>query len=1645
MFFQKVLSFLQKQVREEPLPVKQEGVFTQDVAPPSTAKKSIAFIDAEISADGTRVCDLGAFSEERGSFHSNNPRAFLDFIAEADFVCGHNILRHDLAFLEKTADIRISAKIIDTLPLSPLLFPKRPYHSLLKDDKLRVDELNNPVSDCKKAASLFHDEVNAFRALPSQIQAIYCGLLKGSPSFAGFFAYLALPSDIPGEAPILAEIIRTAFAGRICARADLADIVAHLPEELAYALALIGTGDPTSVTPPWVLHSFPQVTEVIKRLRHTPCQEGCPYCTEALNVHKGLQNIFGFENFRTYNGEPLQERAAKSAVEGHSLLAVFPTGGGKSITFQLPALMAGKCVHGLTVVISPLQSLMKDQVDNLEKVGITEAVAISGLLDPVERANALECIEDGSASLLYISPEQLRSRTIERLLLRRNVVRFVIDEAHCFSAWGQDFRVDYQYIGYFIRELQEAKGLGKESIPVSCFTATAKQKVISDICQYFRETLNLDLQIFASTQARKNLHYKVLFRETDEEKYATLRDLVAARNCPTIIYVSRTRQTEKLAEKLTSDGFAALPFHGRMDPADKVENQEAFMRGEVRSIVATSAFGMGVDKKDVGLVVHYDISGSLEDYVQEAGRAGRDPSLQADCYVLYNDADLDKHFLLLNQTKLSISEIQQVWRAIRALTRRRPRVWCSPLEIAREAGWDDCNADVETRVRTALAALENAGYLERGKNMPRIYATSILVKNMLEAGERLDKSALFSETQRINARRIMTALLGSRSRARAGNEEAESRVDYLADRLGLVREEVIQLISLMRLEGLLADMQDMSAFIHASDTENKSLHMLEQFAKLEKLLIGELQQNGSDVSLKELNEKAQNAGIARASVRNLRTLLNFHIIKKWVHRPEYNRADTVRLVPALPLSTLQKRFFLRIALCRFIITTLYNEAKDVPESKSGMKPVCFSVVGLYNGYRAMARTQLYAESISLKDVEDAILYLSRTQVLKLEGGFLILYNALEIRRLIENTRVQYKKADYQLLDDFYKHKTQQVHIIGRYAHLVVENYEAALQFVQDYFQMDYKKFITRYFRADEIAELGRTISAQKYKELFGTLSATQKAIINDVESKNIVVAAGPGSGKTMLLVHKLASLLLLEDVKAEQLLMLTFSRAAATEFKKRLVGLIGNAAHFVEITTFHSYSFDLLGRIGSLEGVENIVQKAADRISQGEVEQGKITKSVLVIDEAQDMACDEFNLVLALMNHNEGMRLIAVGDDDQNIFAFRGADSGFLRSLVTEHGATQYEMSDNFRSSTAVVSLANAFAATIRQRMKKEPIRAVHTDPGKVCITRHYCGHMEEAIVRQILATSGGERCCLLTTTNDEALQLTGLLLKKGVRASLIQSMEHFRLYDLLEIRHFLKWLDTMQKSPIISDEAWETARTRLERQYATSSCLENCKRLLCDFEVTHKEKYRSDLENFIRESAYNDFSAVEGAPVTVSTIHKAKGREFDKVYMLLKGTNAATDDDRRTLYVGMTRAKKELYIHCNTALFASPAIRNVEGLAYVEDRNTYAEPEEIALQLTHRDVVLDFFKGKKGYIFGLRAGKPLCFTPGDRELHALTNGMPMPVVRYSKAFRDRLQRLTDRGYRPYSAKIRFILAWKGKEDAEETAIVLPDIVLRRD
>lgn len=431
-------------------------------------------------------------------------------------------------------------------------------------------------------------------AKPVPLKAVdFSTLLQDYDEFNGFLAFVNAKA---GSKESLAELIRSEYRGKICEHADIENAINQYPCELAYALALIDTTDYRSITPAWVLHNYPNVENMVRMLRHVKCREGCSYCNNELDVHVNLKRFFGFDKFRTYDGEPLQENAVNAAVGHKSLLAIFPTGGGKSLTFQLPALMEGRSVHGLTVVISPLQSLMKDQVDNLAERGITDAVTINGLLDPISRSEAIQRVMNGDASLLYISPEMLRSKTIEKILLGRHVVRIVIDEAHCFSSWGQDFRVDYLYIGKFIRQYQKNKKCS-EPIPVSCFTATAKQKVIQDICDYFKQTLDLDLQIFASTAVRTNLRYSVIHAETDDDKYMKLRSLIAESSCPAIVYVSRTKRTWQLAEKLTRDGFKALPFNGKMDPDDKIANQEAFINDRVRIIVATSAFGMGVDKK----------------------------------------------------------------------------------------------------------------------------------------------------------------------------------------------------------------------------------------------------------------------------------------------------------------------------------------------------------------------------------------------------------------------------------------------------------------------------------------------------------------------------------------------------------------------------------------------------------------------------------------------------------------------------------------------------------------------------------------------------------------------------------------------------------------------------------------------------------------------------------------------------------------------------------------------------------------------------------------------------------------------------------------------------------------------------------------
>ncbi len=1599
----------------------------------------IAFIDTEIDPKSRKILDIGAVKDDGSLFHQPSVGDFARFVHGVEFVCGHNILNHDIKYIGKTLVEAGVKAVVDTLYLSPLLFPTKPYHALLKDDKLQTDELNNPLNDAIKARDLLYDEVAAFNLLDARLQQIFYLLLHGQREFRSFFRYI----NYNYTGTNTEYIVRQLFEKEICEHADLSKLIVEKPIELAYCLSLIHSfihhQKIHSITPPWVLKNFPEVERIMFRLRNKPCVTGCGYCNNALNVHKGLKRFFGFDSFRTYGDEPLQEKAAKAAVDNKSLLAVFPTGGGKSITFQVPALMSGENSKGLTVVISPLQSLMKDQVDNLEKIGITDAVTINGMLDPIERAKSFERVEDGSASLLYISPESLRSKSIEKLILGRKIAHFVIDEAHCFSSWGQDFRVDYLYIGDFIKNIQEKKNL-QDGIPVSCFTATAKQKVIEDILSYFRDKLALELELFTSKVSRTNLHYQVFQEEDEEEKYQKLRDLIEEKNCPTIIYVSRTRKAYLLAERLTKDGFSAKPYHGKMDVKEKTANQNAFMEGEVQLMVATSAFGMGVDKKDVGMVIHYEISDSLENYIQEAGRAGRDQSIVADCFVLYNEEDLGKHFMLLNQTKLSIKEIQQIWKAIKEITRFRSKVSNSALEIARKAGWDDNVMEIETRVTTAIAALEDAGYLKRGQNMPRIFANSILCKNAQDAIDKIKASERFQENQKEKGIRIIKKLLSSKSRKQTSEEAAESRIDYISDHLGIVKEEVINIVNLLREENILADAKDLTAYIKKGENKNRSLNIVETYSRIENFLLPVFEEQEKTFHLKELNEEAELQGCNDVNINKIKTILNFWAIKNWIKRQSLDYSKNHFVAVCLQAKhALKEKLEIRHELAQFIVEYLYDKSNlNIADEEAEKEEVLmeFSVHELKTAYEK--NLSLFKWDISIDDIEEALFFLSRIEAIKIEGGFLVVYNRLTIERLEQNNKKQYTKDDYEKLNLFYENKVQQIHIVGEYARKMIDDYRDALQFVEDYFQLNYASFLQKYFPGSKANDLKLRMTPAKFRQLFGELSPTQLKIINDNESKYIVVAAGPGSGKTRVLVHKLASLLLMEDVKHEQLLMLTFSRAAVTEFKKRLFKLIGNAANYIDIKTFHAYCFDLLGKVGSLEKSDAILKTTVEKIRNKEVEASRITKTVLVIDEAQDMDGDEFDLIKALMEQNEEMRVIAVGDDDQNIFEFRGANSKYLGQLLRMNGAVKHELVENYRSKNNLVEFSNQFAKRIRNRLKDTHVIARQTNNGKIKVVRYQSQNLIIPLVNDVLKTRLTGTTCVLTKTNEEALQITGLLLKNKMPAKLIQSNDGFNLYHLAEVRYFLSELKLAEDAFVINDEVWENAKKALHNQYHRSNKLEICTNIIRDFEITNpKKKYKSDLDVFIRESKLEDFFSEGGETIFVSTIHKAKGKEFDHVFLMLDHFSMETDEAKRLLYVAMTRAKEQLTIHHNSHL-PNP-LQAIENLERQVDTDEYDQPAEIAIHLTHKDVWLSYFISRQYYISQLMSGETLVVND-----EGCLNSAGKTVLKFSKQFAKQLEVMKSNSYKLKSAKVNFIVYWQHEDTQQEVKIVLPELCFEK-
>ena len=318
----------------------------------------------------------------------------------------------------------------------------------------------------------------------------------------------------------------------------------------------------------------------------------------------------------------------RAALSGRDLLAVMPTGSGKSIGYQLPAVL----LPGVTLVVSPLIALMKDQVDELGRKGVP-AAALHSLLSPAERRAAEKTIREGRLSLLYVAPERFASESFRRLLEETPVARFAVDEAHCVSEWGHDFRPDYRQLAEAARRCRRADGEPGRP-PVLAFTATATPEVREDIVRL------LDLhspEVFAAGFDRPNLFLDVRRVSGEIEKRALLPGLVGGRRA--LVYAATRKSAERAAEALRAGGLPAEAYHAGLPEAERTRVQEAFGSGSARAVCATNAFGMGIDRPDVTAVVHFELPGSLEAYYQEIGRGGRD-GRRCDATLLWNYVDV---------------------------------------------------------------------------------------------------------------------------------------------------------------------------------------------------------------------------------------------------------------------------------------------------------------------------------------------------------------------------------------------------------------------------------------------------------------------------------------------------------------------------------------------------------------------------------------------------------------------------------------------------------------------------------------------------------------------------------------------------------------------------------------------------------------------------------------------------------------------------------------------------------------------------------------------------------------------------------------------------------------------------------------------
>ena len=1468
---------------------------------------------------------------------------------------GHNLHRFDRPQIAERAPRSplLDLPTVDTLELSVLAFPRRPYHRLTKDDRLVRDARPNPLSDVRAAEQVHRDALAALADLPGDERAVLVHLLDRTDHPPHARAGWAHTLGHLGWRPTPVDLARR-WSDRVCVHSPtLAEPPYGLPLLFLSAWLRVARHADGSVLPRWVRRTWPQTAALARALRATPCgRADCTWCSTMLSPEHWLEEVFAFPSFRatpaTPDGRSLQRELVLRGLRGEPTFGILPTGGGKSLCFQVPAEARYRLLGQLTLVVSPLRALMKDQVDNLQS-RLPHARALYGGVPSVMRPVLFEAVRSGACGLLYLSPEQLRNASVLRLLRQRELGAVVFDEAHCLSQWGHDFRTDYPYVLRAIAEL--CRGEDQPIPPVFLFTATTQHDATLEILDHVEERTGQRPELLDGGSARANLRYEVqklpAHARLDALEELLVEDVAAGGTA--IVFCGTRKRTEQVAADLLERGHSAVAYHAGLDADTRRVVQDAFLRGEHRVIAATNAFGMGVDKPDVRLVVHLDMPSSLEAYLQEAGRGGRDGH-PARAVLFWAPGDSEQRFALGARSDLEPPDLAALWRAIRQLPWRRQRDRevrvVTPRELlyleACEHRFDPHTEGEETRVKAAVNWLERAGVLERRENVTRVFSGRPRRPDLASALAEVDRLDLPPPRAAV-WRTVLEAVYRADEEGLSADELAVLARELSADKPLEGGLRVLDVLFQMARAGLVTTGQTFTAFVSAGVREG-SRGRFDRWSGWEQELVERLREEHAfdgQVHLGAAAAHLQSEGRACLAADVARLLRTWR--EAGSGQPEArplvtfrSRRDEVgRLELEVPAAALESALRIRRAVASVVLSELLARA----DGRGKDQLVAGELEELVD--RVESDLTFRGLRSSSDAVRAAMSWLHELRVVTVQSGLAVFRSAMRLDREPAWPTTPERDAS-RALAEHHRRKVLRIHVVEAWARQMLSDPARAEQLQLDWFELAEQDFLARWF-AGRKAEVERPTGRESFDAIVTALEdPRQEAIVTRDPRRSHLVLAGPGSGKTRVLVHRVAWLLRCKRVRAEHILVVCYTRANALELRQRLAELVGDDARFVTIRTLHAVALSLVGphRLGADLDLDGCLREATDLLTgrtlpedEDRVRQREALlrgRSHLLVDEYQDLDEPKYQLLSALAGRGLGadhrpLRVFAVGDDDQAIFSWDGSSADFIRSFETDYGAQRFVLPYSYRCPAALLELSEGLVRELPDRLKAgtaltvDPARqrdppagpwlAAHPRlrghiPWRRSLSVGAAAHDLMAAVRQLLDEGvEPERIAVLTRTHRGGLYPLRLAAEAArlLFSWPLPSGETLPMSRIREVASLSGWLE--DRGDRITADAIE--RWLADRQGPWADALRSwlAPRL---GRTLDREQWRHDLYLWTR---LERSARRLGRGVHLGTMHAAKGLEFDHVLLLDDGSLGDTPEDRRLLYVACTRARRSLQV----------------------------------------------------------------------------------------------------------------------------------------